>query len=193
MSVASDIAEGSGFRGSKYRTGEPGTRNAKPKTRNSQPGTPQDGFSLPTAIFLVLVLWLLGAYIVSITGTQQIGFALDVQGARAYQAARAGVEWAAYHALDPNNTVVPPTDLPPCPPSPAALPALGGTLASFTVTVTCAATTTTEGNRNVRTYLLVSTAASGAPGTATYVERRVQALLSKCKDPSAPGPRFACG
>lgn len=151
------------------------------------------GFSLPTAIFLVLVLWLLGAFIVSITGTQQIGFALDVQGARAYQAARAGVEWAAYHALDPNNTVVPPTDLPSCPTSPTTLSALAGTLAPFTVTVTCGETDATEGNRNIRTYLIVSTAVSGAPGTPTYVERQLQALLSKCKDPTAPGPRFACG
>jgi MSHA biogenesis protein MshP len=152
----------------------------------------QRGFSLPTAVFLVLVLWLLGAFIVSITGTQQIGLALDVQGTRAYQAARAGVEWAAYHALDPNNTL-PGNTLPSCPPSPTALPALGGTLASFSVTVTCTETTTTEGNRDVRTYLIVSTAVSGTPGTPTYVERQLQAVLAKCKDQTAPGPRFACG
>lgn len=150
------------------------------------------GFSLPTAIFLVLVLWLLGAFIVSITGTQQIGFALDVQGARAYQAARTGVEWAAYHSLDPNNTL-PANTLPSCPASPTALPALAGTLAAFSVTVTCGEITTTEGNRDIRTYLIVSTAVSGTPGTPTYVERQVQALLSKCKDQTAPGPRFACG
>lgn len=151
------------------------------------------GFSLPTAIFLVVVLWLIGAFVVSITGTQQMGFALDVQGTRAYQAARSGIEWAAYHALDPNNTVLPPTSLPLCPPSPTTLPPLSGTLAAFSVTVTCAETTTTEGNRDVRTYLVVSTAVSGTPGTPTYVERQLQAVLSKCKDPTAPGPRFACG
>lgn len=150
------------------------------------------GFSLPTAIFLVVVLWLLGAFIVSITGTQQSGFALDVQGTRAYQAARAGVEWAAYHSLDPNNTL-PGNVLPSCPPSPTALPAMPGNLAAFTVTVTCAETTTTEGNRDIRTYLIVSTAVSGTPLTPTYVERQIQAVLSKCKDQTAPGPRFACG
>lgn len=150
------------------------------------------GFSLPTAIFVVLVLWLLGAFIVSITGTQQIGFALDVQGTRAYHAARSGVEWAAYHVLDPNNTL-PGDTLPSCPASPATLTGLGGNLAGFAVSVTCTETTTTESNRDVRTYLIISTAFSGTPGTATYIERQVQALLSKCKDQTGPAPRFACG
>jgi MSHA biogenesis protein MshP len=189
----------SGFRGSKYRTGERGTQNPKPGTRsskrgtqNSKRGTPQDGFSLPTAIFLLVVLWMLGAFIVSITGTQQLSFALDVQGTRSYQAARTGVEWAAFQSLDPNNTL-PGDTLPSCPAPSTVLPALGGTLAGFTVTVTCTETTTTEGNRNVRTYLIVSTAVSGTPGSATYMERQLQAVLSKCKDPTADGPRFACG
>ena len=49
------------------------------------------GFSIVTAIFLVVVLALLGAFIVSVTGLQQTSTQLDVQGVRAYQAARAGV------------------------------------------------------------------------------------------------------
>jgi MSHA biogenesis protein MshP len=159
---------------------------------NPTPPRRSRGFSLPTAIFVVVVLWLLGAFIVSITGTQQIGFALDVQGTRAYQAARTGVEWAAYHALDPNGTL-PGNTLPSCPPSPTTLPALGGTLAAFSVTVTCTETTTTESNRDVRTYLVISTAVSGTVGTPTYIERQLQAVFSKCKDQTAPGPRFACG
>lgn len=152
---------------------------------------PQRGFSLPAAIFLLVVLWLLGAFIVSITGTQQSGFVLDVQGTRAYQAARTGVEWAAHSVLDPNNTGG--AALPSCPASPTTLPALAGSLATFTVTVSCSDTTTSEGNRNVRVFLIVSRASSGAPGTASYVEREVQAVLTKCRDPAAPGPAFACG
>ena len=150
----------------------------------------QNGFSLPAAIFLLVVLWLLGAFIVSITGTQQSGFVLDVGGSRAYQAARTGVEWAAYQVLDPNNTGG--AALPSCPASPTTLPALAGALATYTVTVTCSPTDTTEGNRNVRVFLIVSKATSGSPGSAGYVEREVQAVLTKCKDPTA-GPGFACG
>ena len=56
-----------------------------------------------TAIFLLVVLSLLGAFIVSVTGLQQSSQQLDVQGVRAYQAARAGIEWGAWQVLDPNN------------------------------------------------------------------------------------------
>lgn len=56
----------------------------------------RDGFALPSAIFLLVILAALGAFIVNISTSQQIGAALDVQGERAYQAAYAGMEWARY-------------------------------------------------------------------------------------------------
>jgi len=158
------------------------------------------GFGLPAAIFLLVVLWLLGAFIVSITGTQQSGVALDAQGVRAYHAARAGIEWAGYHVLDPNNTnngATPPAAAHAlhhsCPAASTVLPALAGSLSVFTVTVTCSSADTTEGNQEIRTYAIVSTATHGTSGTADYVERQLQVLFSKCKDQNAPGPRYACG
>jgi hypothetical protein len=71
----------------------------------------------------------------------------------------------------------------------------------FTVTVTCSDNVSagmTEGNRKIATYVIVSTACNQAPcpnpSPATgYVERQMQATLSKCKDPDAAPPRFACG
>jgi len=59
----------------------------------------QSGFLLVTAIFLLVVLAALGAFILTISGTQQTSSALDVQGARAYQAARAGIESASDQLL----------------------------------------------------------------------------------------------
>lgn len=158
------------------------------------------GFSIVTAVFLVVILALLGVFIVSITGLQQSSQSLDVQGVRAYQAARAGIEWGAYQVLDPNNTLG--AGLPSCPASPTHLSGLAGSLSAFTVTVTCSSTDTTEGNRNIRVFQLVATGCN-APGagppascpgaTATgYVERQLQATLAKCKDPAFP-PRFTCG
>jgi len=190
----------SGLKGSKYKGQELETRNPEPETRNPEPGTRQRGFSIVTAVFLVVVLALLGAFIVSVTGMQQTSSQLDVQGVRAYQAARAGMEWGAWQVLDPNNTIGTPA-LPTCPAASTNLSSLAQSLAAFTVTVTCSATTTTEGNRNVATYRVVATACNQpsagscpnpAPGTG-YVEREIQATLSKCKDPTAAGPRFACG
>ncbi|MDP3037632.1 MAG: hypothetical protein Q8N07_07865, partial [Rhodocyclaceae bacterium] len=54
------------------------------------------GFAIVSAIFILVVLAALGAFILNISSSQQIGSALDVQGVRAYQAARAGVEWGLY-------------------------------------------------------------------------------------------------
>jgi len=163
----------------------------------------QRGFSIVTALFLLVVLSLLGAFIVSVTGLQQSSQQLDVQGVRAYQAARAGIEWGAWQVLDPNNTIGTPA-LPVCPASPTNLTGLAGSLSPFSVTVTCNATInapTTEGNRNVGAYQIIATAcnqpSAGACPNASpasgYVERQLQATLSKCKDPTAVGPRFECG
>ena len=164
----------------------------------------QYGFSLPAAIFLLVVLALMGAVIVSVTGLQQSSQQLDVLGVRAYQAARAGIEWGAYQVLDPNSTL-PAATLPTCPAASTNLTGLAGTLSVFTVTVDCSNTInapTTEGNRNVGAYQLISTACNqpdsgtgkcpnSAPGTG-YVERRVTATLSKCKDPTAAAPKYLC-
>jgi MSHA biogenesis protein MshP len=168
----------------------------------------QRGFSIVTAIFLLVVLSLLGAFIVSVTGLQQSSQQLDVQGVRAYQAARAGIEWGAWQVLDPNNTLNPatcsPVVLPSCPAS-TNLSGLAGSLSPFTVTVTCSGAInapTTEGNRNIGAYQIIATACNQpvvGPGTcpnstptAGYVERQLQATLSKCKDPTATAPRCAC-
>jgi len=170
----------------------------------------QAGFSIIAAIFLLVVLALLAAFIASVTGMQQSSGQLDVLGARAYQSARAGMEWSAWQVLDPNNTLnagsCSPIVMPTCPASPQNLPALAGSLSGFTVTVTCAQTAdTTEGNRKVRVFQIVATACnqpSAGPScpnvpppvpTNGYVERQVQASLAKCKDLTAQWPGCACG
>jgi len=165
----------------------------------------QRGFSIVTAIFLIVVLFALGTFIVSVTGLQQSSQALDVQGVRAYQAARAGIEWGAYQVLDPNNTLNPlpgtcsPLNWPTTCAASTTLPTLAGSLSPFTVTVTCTESApTTEGNREVHNYEIVATACNQSPcpnpAPATgYVERQLTAVLSKCKDPTATAPRCACG
>jgi MSHA biogenesis protein MshP len=164
------------------------------------------GFSVVAAIFLLVVLSLLAVLIASVTGMQQASGQLDVLGVRAYDSARAGVQWGAHQVLDPNNTLNPascsPLAMPSCPASPTHLSALGGSLAGFTVSVACTQTAdTTEGNRNVRVFRIVATAcnqpsAGSCPNAAPstdYVERQVQAVLSKCKDATAAAPRCSCG
>ena len=59
----------------------------------------QRGFSLPTAIFLLVVLAGLGAVMATFFTVQQQSSALDILGERAYQASRAGIEWGAFQVL----------------------------------------------------------------------------------------------
>ncbi len=158
----------------------------------------QRGFSLITAIFLLVFLSAMGAFMVTFTGLQQRTIQDDVLGVRAYYAARAGIDWALYRALDPDNTIaVGPAAFAACPTDTIALNAMGGSLASFAVTVNCTSTDATEGLRNIRIFEITATAcnqaACPAAPAAGYVERKVTVTAARCKDPTAVGPRFACG
>lgn len=135
----------------------------------------ESGFVLPTAIFLMVILAALATYMVSLSRTSHISGALDIQGSRAYQAARAGIEWAAWQVVDPQNLQPSPT---PCPASPSTV-VLTGNLASFTVTVTCTRTLAVDGASPVAIYQVTSTATSGAVGEVDYVDRQIQASLGK--------------
>jgi MSHA biogenesis protein MshP len=168
----------------------------------------QRGISILVAIFLVVILAGLGIFIVSVTGLQRSAETLDLQGVRAYQAARTGVEWAAFQVLDPNNALNPPSGscatmgVPTCPTSPTHLTGLAGSLSTFTVSVECTPTATKEGNRDIYVFEVTATACNqplisgsciGAGPGDGYVERQIKATLSKCKDATATGPRCSCG
>jgi MSHA biogenesis protein MshP len=59
------------------------------------------GFAIVSAIFIIVVLAALGGFIATVSTTQHVGSALDLQGARAYQAARAGTEWGIAQTTNP--------------------------------------------------------------------------------------------
>lgn len=143
------------------------------------------GFALVSAIFLLVVLAALGAFMVTLSTVQHITSAQDVQGSRAYQAARAGIEWGVYQVMAPENAnyglTSSFTTQYACPAGASALNTLAGTLAGFNVSVTCARSTYDEGGNRVSVYRLTSTATSGAAGTTTYVERQLSATVSTCR------------
>lgn len=86
------------------------------------------GAGLVTAIFLLVVLAGLAVALVSIFTSQRQGLLLDEQGARAYQAARAGIEWGLFQRLRGTGCVAGATH-------PVALS--GEVLGGFTVGVSC--------------------------------------------------------
>jgi MSHA biogenesis protein MshP len=87
------------------------------------------GVGLVTAIFLLVVLSGLAVAMVAISSAQHVTSALDVQGARAYQAARAGIEWGLFQSMRNGSCI-------PRPGTSFALPATSS-LSGFVVTVTC--------------------------------------------------------
>lgn len=135
------------------------------------------GFTMISAIFLLVVLAALGTAMVGITQGQQLGSAAELESARALQSARGGLEWAAYQVLQN-----------PAPPAaaPACFGATNMTVAAFTVTVSCVRTPSSgavaDGATTMVFYQLVATACNapvagacpttGTPG-ATYVERQL--------------------
>ena len=138
--------------------------------------TAQRGFSIITAIFLLVVLSFLGIAMVSFSTSQHQSSAMDVMGSRAYQAARAGMEWAAFNVPQSSyNAGTPAT----CATSFAA-GSLGGTLTPFAVTVSCATISRTEAGSTVWMYDITSTATTGgAPGDPGYVARVVSVKMGK--------------
>lgn len=153
---------------------------------------PARGFALPSAIFLVVILALLGAFAASFSGLQSATQALDVMGTRAYFAARAGLEWGLYRVFDPGNADAGLGAVPPQPPACFAdtTLALGPAFDSLSVTVTCTRTTTTEADRQVAVYALAATVTGGS--AAFPANRQVTATVSRCTDPAGSAPRYAC-
>lgn len=128
----------------------------------------QRGFTLISAIFLLVVIAALGLFAVTISTTQQQTSVMDLQGSRAYQAAKAGIEWSIYQITKSGKncaTLGFPT-----------LPA-GTQLSSFAVSIACSATTHTEGADTFSVYQLTAIAKVGSLGSAHYVERQLQVAI----------------
>ena len=140
----------------------------------------QHGFTLVSAVFILVVLAALGAALARISMRQHLGSAAEVEAARVLQSARAGLEWGAFQVLR-------------VPPPPAAPPACFGAtsfsaagLSGYTVTVHCTRTpasgTLSDGATALAFYQLIANAcnapSAGAcptagPPASTYVEREL--------------------
>lgn len=136
------------------------------------------GFVLMLALFLIVSLAAIGVYLLTVaTGQLEAGIQ-DEQGARAYQAARAGLEWGAYRVLR----------------DPAFAAACAGAvqtqnlayingLNGFHGVVTCqSAGNETEAGAAVRMFRITAKgcnqAGCPAPSLPIHVERELQLTLS---------------
>lgn len=127
----------------------------------------QRGFAIVSALFLMVALAALGAGILHFSSIQQVTGALDIQGARALGAARAGSEWMVAQV----NTA-------------SACPAAGipTSLNGFDLTLSCdpGSSSFTDEGVSLRIYTITSRAsAGGAVGNLGYVEREIRTVVAK--------------
>jgi MSHA biogenesis protein MshP len=128
--------------------------------------TRQHGFSLVPALFLLVVLAVLGAVAVRVSAVEHQTVVLGIQSARAYAAAQAGIEWSAYRAINAGTC------------GSTTLSLTEGGLDGFTVDMNCASTSHTEGSSVTNIYVLEAFAYSGSYGTPDYVSRRIRATVT---------------
>lgn len=115
------------------------------------------GFTLVQAIFILVVLALLGVAMMRLIGVQSSTSVFALQGARAYQAARSGLEWGAARALSGNGC--------------------NGTMtiSGFNVVVACGNQAFTEGSIGpYNVYRISSTATFGAYGSPDFISRTAE-------------------
>jgi MSHA biogenesis protein MshP len=140
----------------------------------------QAGFSLVTAIFLLVVLAGLLGYMINLSVVQHNTVVMSFRGALAMQAARSALDSAFYRVLKEGFDC-------------NADPTLGGpvgfsaveapALQSFTVNLSCYESNHVEGVDSVTVYELTAVASSGSYSNGgganpDYVSRRIRATVS---------------
>jgi len=138
-----------------------------PNRLNRRIVSSQSGFTLITALFLLIVVALLSVYLVTFRNVQQSTVVYAQQGARAMQAAHAGIEWGIYESVVNGNCIA-------NPPFTAAATALS----AFSITLNCTSSAHDEAGIPITTYVLTSTAQTGTYGTLDYVYRSLRATVS---------------
>ena len=142
----------------------------------------QRGLGAIAVIAILVILAALGAALVTTVTTQQSSLVLDLSAAKAYQSARAGIEYGIFQVLRPKATCAGVEGLDGA--GAGATIAMTGNLTGFRVTVHCTSDTHTEGSTTVTMSAIKATACNAsagscpaAPTTSSYVERQLQVSI----------------
>lgn len=157
------------------------------KARSSR----KNGFALMAALFIIVTLAAIGVYLLTISTGQVAAATQDEQSARAYQAARTGVEWGAYQVLRNSAVGFGAT----CTTAGAASQTLslgafgtGSATVGYFAEVNCSRIATeAEAGVTVEVYRLAVTGCNRSPCTPApavpadplYVERQLQLTLTR--------------
>ena len=131
-----------------------------------------EGFSLVSAVFLLVVVTTAGAFMVRVSGVQRTTTTFALLGPKAYHAARSGIEWNLHRALNV------PGSCPTGPPTTTGFPLAEGGLAGFAVTVSCESEVHVEGATSETLYRFTALAEWGSFGDRDYVSRRLETRIT---------------
>lgn len=141
----------------------------------------QHGFGLVAAMFLIIVIAAAIAAMWRISVTQTATSSLALQQARAYQAARAGLEWGIYQFVNNSSCSTPEAD-------PIQLD-------SFIVVVKCPGdrlvkhdNLTDEGFSSIEIQGIIATATYLGPESPDYVYRKLTAEVERPGEVIGPDP-----
>lgn len=128
----------------------------------------QRGVAAISALFLLVVLAALGAFMVTFSNTQQLTAAQDVRGSQAYWAARTGLEWAIPQVIANGSC-------------PTATPTFA--VNNFTVETSCGTSSFNDGV-TLTLFRLTALACQPGPcgagvGSLSYVERSLSVTVEK--------------
>lgn len=127
----------------------------------------QRGFSLVAAIFILVVLGLLGGYMLKLSAVQHRTFDDALQGAKAYQGARAGIEWAIARISNGGS----------CADIGAQTAMTFNGLEGFSVGLSCSSTSYSEANSNMVVYRINALAQFGNYTDSDYVAREIEVSI----------------
>jgi MSHA biogenesis protein MshP len=128
----------------------------------------RDGFSLVSALFLLVVVATAGAFALRLLGTERRSSSLGLLAVRAHQAARAGLEWGIARAVA----------APAACPGGGSFPLVGGASSGFDVDVSCVLSSHVEGAATTNVFVISSFARRGSFGSADYASRRLEATVA---------------
>lgn len=133
----------------------------------------QRGLGIVSAIFLLVALTALGAYMLTLGGVTQATVDRAVLTARVYSAARSGLEWGIHRA------VAPATQPGACASTATAFSPTGSGLFAINVSVECSQSSHSSGAKVYYVYYLRSTAAYDQAATLDYIERKIEATVCR--------------
>lgn len=128
-----------------------------------------NGFALISAVFILVILSLVGTYIINLAAVQTMTATYSLQGTRAYYAAKSGLEWGVYQVVNNANSC----------PAATTLNFTQGGLNNFNVQVSCNLSNYIEGSTNYNVFRITAFSQQGSYGSTDYTSRKLDVIVTK--------------